>query len=368
MGKTDDISKELETVDLDDTNSDDYFEQVLKSTNEATDEDDASSGASDKNAADSSDDGDDKSGKENGVTIESLQAKLKEAEERADKLEKESKGRLNDTVKSRRERSEMKAELNDLKTAVSTLLEKRVANDKDALEDDDKDPLKETRTEVAFDEDDKAFVDLSKVNEKIEAENAKTREELQALKNAKLEEDLKLEFKNNVDSVVAEEETFAPAMDVLQTAFEDLNNAVIKMQERLEIMDGDDGALDQDKALDLLHGSDELAEFAEKHPGIDPIKIARAFNTKMDLRSSLQDIVNVKELAKKNDDDTDDVAKLDDKIQSAKNKPGSLTNTENQAGGNSDLISRIAQLDSADILDMSDAEVAKIEAMLEKEA
>ena len=58
---------------------------------------------------------------------------------------------------------------------------------------------------------------------------------------------------------------------------------------------------------------------------------------------------------------------LDAKIREAQKKPGSLAKTENQASGSVDLITRIANLNFSDIESLSDAEAAKIEAMLRRE-
>jgi hypothetical protein len=118
-------------------------------------------------------------------------------------------------------------------------------------------------------------------------------------------------------------------------------------------------------------GSPEEKEFLEKHPGINPIQIARAFNTKIDFRNTLSHIADTLKIGVKeeNEDtsDKDTVDKLDDKIKAAQQKPSGLGKTENQAGGATNLIDQIASLDTADLAEISDAEEAKILALLEKE-
>ena len=166
---------------------------------------------------------------------------------------------------------------------------------------------------------------------------------------------------NTIMGMIGTSQVFTPAYGDLQKAFKDLNDAVILMQERLEIWD-ENGAIEQDRALDLLDGSEELAAWSKTHPGIDPTKIARAFNSKVDLRSSLRDIAEVKGYNKK-----DIEPELDEKIKKAKDKPGSLGDSSDQAGGQPDLLSRIANLDSESLLEISDAEAAKIEAMLKQQ-
>jgi hypothetical protein len=364
MSEKDDISKELEAME-DDKGSDDYFEKVLETELDLPTDDDASADSSDKKVADGPKD-DDKAKKEDDDPA----AQLKAANDRIAELEKEAKGRLSDTVKSRQEKRMMKEELTELKSAVSSLLAKR-DNAADGEKDEKKSPLDETKMGVEFDDDDKAFVDLKPVKEKIEEETKKTRAELDELKAERDAAARKEAFKRAANEIISEDaDSFDPAFPVLQEAFKDLNDAVIAMQERLEVWDAEDGSIDQDRALDLLQGTEELKAFEEKHPGIDPIKVARAFNTKVDFRTSLRNIADVKEFGKAdNDADAkDSEAKLDDKIKAAKDKPGSLAGASDQAGGTADLIARIATLDTEEIVNMSDAEAERIEAMLEREA
>jgi hypothetical protein len=357
-----DISKELEAAKIEgEENDDDYFEKVLETEMAlpTDDDDDAGADTSDKKVADKSEEDDQKKSEEqqDEEDVAALKAKIAQ-------LEKEAKGRLSDVVKSRQEKSQMKTELAELKSAVSTLLEKRNDALKEIVEEKEEDLVIDKRG-VQFDDDDKAFVDLSDVDKKIESETQKTRAEIEELKAEKANREAKEAFETQVKTILNEDETaFTPAFDELRVAYKNLNDAVIAVQHRLEIEGDEDGTIDQDTALDLLHGSEELKMFQEIHPGIDPIKVARAFNSKVDFRTSLRDIANVRSLDKKDDDAS---AKLDEKLEAAKKKPGSLSGTENQAGGNASLLERIASLGSEEILSMGDAEAAKIEAMLENE-
>ena len=353
-----DISKELEAIEGDEE-TDDYFEKVLETELELpTDDDD-----------DPADDGQKKeeepvAKEDNEPTIEE---QLKAANDKVTTLEKEAKGRLNDTVKSRQEKSIMKAELTDLKSAVTSLLKKR----DDALETDEDPDEETTKKGVEFDNEDKAFVDLEDVHKKIADEGAKTQEQIDELKNQKVKEQQIADFNHEKNEIIGEDTAaFEPSFPVLQEAFKDLNTAVVELQNRLEIADNEDGTVTQDHALELLDGSPELKVFSEKYPGIDPIKIARAFNTKLDFRISLRDIADINKFgASDNDDDTKSGEKeISEKIKAAKDKPGSLANSSDQAGGTADLLTRIHELPTSDIENFTDAEIKKVELMLEKEA
>jgi hypothetical protein len=258
----------------------------------------------------------------------------------------------------------MKSELVELKSAVSKLLEQRDNALKGDEESEEDTVVDLSKRGIQFDDDDRAFVDLSDVDKKIASEVGKTREELAELKEARAKEEALKVFNDNINNIIDEDsDVFKPAYDDLKVAFKDLNDAVIQIQERLEIWD-EKGAIDQDQALDLLADSDELKEWNKSHPGIDPIRIARAFNSKVDLRSSLRDIANAKGYKNK---DKDIEADIDEKIKNAKDKPGSLGDASDQAGSEADLLTRISNLDSEALLGISDAEAAKIEAMLKQE-
>lgn len=355
MTGSEDISKELEAIEDDVDN--DFFEEALKQELKIpTDDDDA-----DASAAKEAEEDVKKEEEEDPAVL------LKTANDKIAELELQAKGRLSDTVKSRQEKSAMKAELTELKSAVSSLLEKR---DDAGKKEDEKPLLEETKIGVEFDEDDKAFVDLKDVKEKIETDNKPLREELETLKADKALVEQKAAFKKAADEIISEDQkAFDPAFPILRDAFKDLNDAVIALQNRLEIMD-DDGSIQQDEALDLLRGTEELKGFTDKYPGIDPIKVARAFNSNVDFRSGLRNIANVNKFGLSDNDDkaTGIEAKLDEKIKAAKDKPGSLAGSSDQAGGTADLLSRIAAQSTEEILSYSDSEIDKIEAVLEKEA
>jgi hypothetical protein len=347
----DDISKELEAVEGDD-DQDDYFEKVLESELELpTDDDPEDDGAKEKEPEKEAD------------PEPTIEEQLKAANDKVAQLEKEAKGRLNDTVKSRQEKAMMKAELTELKTAVSSLLAKR----DDALAAEEKPAEETSKKGVEFDEEDKAFVDLEDVHKKIADEGAKTQEQIDELKNEKIKEKQRDAFTREKNEIIQEDApAFEPSYPVLEEAFNDLNDAVITLQNRLEIADNEDGTLNQDHALELLDGSPELKEFSDKHPGIDPIKVARAFNTKLDFRVSLRNIADAKKFGQADNDA--EPAGLSKEIKEAKNKPGSLANSSDQAGGAADILSRIHDLPTSEIENFTEAEVKKIELLLEKEA
>lgn len=355
------ISKELEGIDVqNDADKDDYFEKVLASTDEPpTDEDEAGTDTSDKKVVDNPED---------QKQQEADSAEVKALKDKIASLEKEAKGRLSDVVKSRQDKAAIRSELDELKSAVSSLLEKRNDALKEELEDK-KAPLEDTKKVVEFGEDDSAYVDLSEVKDAIAAENAQTKAELAELKEERELARMKEEYDRNVQAIIGEnKEMLEPAYDNLKDIYMSLNDKIIEIQNRTGYMgENNDGVLSQDEALELLADSPEEKAWLEDNPGIDPTRIARAFNSKIDLRTSLRHIAKVTKASKEPENKDTKLDTLDEKFKAAKQKPGSLGSAENQAGATGDLIDRIANLNFEDLESLSDAEAAKIEAMLLRE-
>ena len=146
-----------------------------------------------------------------------------------------------------------------------------------------------------------------------------------------------------------------------------LNDKVIDAQNRTGTMDGPEGGIDIDAGLDLIDGSPEEKEFLKDFPGVNPINIARAFNSKRDLKFALDHISET--VLKTTDDNKGSIDKDDEELlKKAKTKPGSLTGQENQAGATDGLIEKISSLPAEDIMKLSDAEADKVmKLMLEDE-
>jgi len=339
----DKLNKDISDDQLDD---DDFFEKLLNKKVDLPTDDDPEN--KDKDAKI-----DDLTKEDNEPTIEELKGKIAT-------LEKEAKGRLSDTVKSRQEKAQFKTELTQLKTAVSSLLDKKQEIEKDPL------PLEDPKRKVEFEEDESAFVDLSPVKTAIQTESEKTQKQIDQLKQADVIRTAKEQYDKTLNNILdVDREKYDPAYSKLQEIMKVLNSKVIDAQNRTGTWDNKDGGIDIDVGLDLIDGSPEEQEFLKDFPGVNPINIARAFNSKRDLRFALD---HVSETLLKVDPDDESKKLLEEKdaelLKKAKTKPGSLTNQENQSGADSSLLDRIGKLSTQQIMDISDAEADKIEKLM----
>jgi chromosome segregation ATPase len=350
------IKEELENAKVEESD-DDLFEKILnEDINPPTDDDDKDAGTGESSDKEAEKEKSEEDKHEDSEDVESLKAEI-------ERLKKEAKGRLNDVVKSRQEKRQFQSELDQLKGAVQTLLEKRNPADDSTNKDEGEGDELEDVAKVEFGENDSAYVDLSKVKKAISTETEKTRAELEQLR---LQEEIRKAqeaYQKNVQAIIGEDkDVFEPAYDKLKDTFRDLNDSIIELQQRTGEM-GDNGVLSTDEALDLFSGSPEETEFLKSHPGVDPTRVARAFNSKVDLRTSLRHVADVFKIGVK-DEAAGLEQKIDQKLEHAKRKPRALGGTENRDTKTSDLIERISQLDYKDMESMSDAEAAKIEQLL----
>jgi len=327
--------------DDDDLSDDDYFEKLL--------------------AENSGDDGNDGTGtikKEEGPTRAEL-------EKENEKLKKEAKGRLTDTVKSRQERTAMKTELIELRGAVTQLFSKR-----DSLNGEEKKTpkaLEDTKKKIEFEADESAFVDLGEVKTAIKESKDSTQEQIDELKQLTQDQAVKSDYERTVSSILdTNRAEFDPAYQKLQEAVKSLNDKVIEAQNRTDTPgDPKTGELTVDAALDLLDGSVEEEAFRKDYPGLNPTQIARAFNSKRDLKDTLTQIATI--LKSDTKSKTADNADMD-LIRRAQKKPGSLGGQDNQSGAGETLLDKISNLPTESIMDISDAEADRIEKlMLEEE-
>ncbi len=340
--KEDTVIDKLNTeVDDDKLTEDDLFEKLLNTKVDIPSDDDPPK----------KEDVNDLNKEDNGPTREELEEKIAT-------LEKEAKGRLNDTVKSRQEKAIFKTELGQLKSAVSSLLDKKQDLTKESP------PLEDAKRKVEFAEDESAFVDLEPVKSAISLESEKTQKQINELKQTEAMRVAKEHYDKTVNDIISiDKDRYDPAYSELQKIMTSLNNRVIEAQNRTGTMDDEDGGIDPNVGLDLLDGSPEEEAFLKDYPGVNPTNIVRAFDSKRDLKFAL-DHISATVLKPADNDDTGVKNILDEKdadlIKKAAAKPGTLSKQENQGLASDTLLDRIGKLDTEDIMNISDAEADKI--------
>ena len=204
------IDKLNQEVDNDKLSEDDLFENLL---NEKVDLE-----------KDNNDD-DNSRKKTDDLNKEDNEPTREELLEQIATLEKEAKGRLTDTVKSRQEKAQFKQELTQLKSAVSSLLDKKQELEKEPL------PLEDPKRKIEFEDDESAFVDLSPVKTAIESESEKTQKQIDELRQAELVRVAKEQYDKTVNEIInLDQEKYNPAYSELQKIMDHLMNVLLKLR------------------------------------------------------------------------------------------------------------------------------------------
>ena len=161
-----------------------------------------------------------------------------------------------------------------------------------------------------------------------------------------------------IDNIVAENETFPKAHNALNGAVKWLDERLIPKLEE----DGFKTTPPTGTILDVLDGTEIESEFEKQFPGVSLDVIVRAHDSKRDLRAALKHLSPEEEKAEEKDDKTDMKT-----LASLAKKPSNLTGETNQKETRGLTLDMIASIDTEDMLEMSDDEIAKLLRVAERE-
>jgi hypothetical protein len=98
----------------------------------------------------------------------------------------------------------------------------------------------------------------------------------------------KQEADKRLQSVLETDERYPRAMDVLRSAYSDLNGVLIEVMNSR----GMTGALSAEQALDLIEGTPFADAWAKRHPGIDIVDVAYANESDRIFRRALRNVAS----------------------------------------------------------------------------
>jgi len=164
------------------------------------------------------------------------------------------------------------------------------------------------------------------------------------------------EFFAVVDSVVQMDESFIPALPVMDKALNYLRAEVSRLAKQ-DVLSG--------RAIDIVEeNEDVMNSFSEQFPGVSHRDILRAYDSKSDLREALKSIAGTME--KGDTVDTPATPKVGisasenlKKIAGVQSSIGTARNQKVSTGGIE--LEDYVNLDAEDFNNLSDAEIAKVE-------
>jgi hypothetical protein len=229
------------------------------------------------------------------------------------------------------------------------------------------------RVYVKFDDDGNPFVDpkdlkgLSKKDIK-EVENQLAKVETNQVTQAK-----QTQLRDDLQSVLGRDKAFPDAYGQLRDAFAFLDEA---LQTIVEEQDLDPKKLDLNSALDLIEGhKDSMKAFNQKYPTIDIETVVEGISldsqgnvNKRKLRKALNAIKTEEgeETSTAEEKEEKNKTKLKT-LKTIARKPSNLGSLKNQRGTAEMSLDDVAGITTEDFLEMSEADVKKLESLLKEE-
>ncbi len=286
-------------------------------------------------------------------------------------LKKQNKGYYKEMKAERAKRQEFqdfKGRFEQLSSTVNDILTK--TKDKDDSSDDGE--TKINGIPVSFDDDGNPYISQEEINSLVKGYTSEIDEVRQTLQQSSQQKQMEDAFNSAVDSVVSQDNRFAPARSKLDKARAFLNEKLIEYQKINNVP----GQLTPGQAIDILSEEEDIMEdFTEEFPGFDASTALRAYDSKTDLRTALDGIAKL-DASDKGEEKTEKEEptgikgdkEKSDALKKLLKKPSTHGSTSDKKASQVDVVERVSQVSTEDLIDnLSDDDVAKLESALLKE-
>jgi len=281
-------------------------------------------------------------------TVDELMAKLQ-------KLEKEKDGLYREMINERKTRQELKSQLDAINSVLAEIKQRKAEG---AYGEGEKQPTLKG-VPVKFDEDDNPYIDAEDLIKILEPKIRPVNEAVSELAESTLVQQIEAKNAEIMNSLISEDPNYAVAAQRLNQAWAFLDKGFDKVLAQKGIDPSAIGSMDD--AIEILENSDLVAEFEEKFPGLDYEVVIDAFTrnangliSKRKYRKALKMASQIPSEGKE---------KLD-KLKFLSNKPSNLSGKANQKGGGGRTLADVAEISVDDFLNLSDADIARIERAL----
>lgn len=277
---------------------------------------------------------------ENEAAEDDLQAKV-------DALIKEKDGLYKEMIAERRTRQELKSQSQALQEQFETV--KQVLSE-----------IKESKTsgkqkgsgiKLKYDDDGDPYIDPKD----LEGFIAPVKERIEAVQGDSISQSIQLENTKRINTVLQSDPAYAEGYRAVQEAWGFLDGEFNKYV----IQNGiDPKTLTLESALEMIESGEIGQSFADKFPGLDIDTVSDAFTVGSDGLVNTRKLKKAVRLAspKKNQ-------KMDN-LKFVAGKPNNLATQPNRKGGSGRTLDDLADISVDDFMNLSDADVAKLERAL----
>jgi|GEM_PF-6247384 len=281
-------------------------------------------------------------------TVDELMAKL-------EKIEKEKDGLYREMINERKTRQELKSQLDAINSVLAEIKQQKAEG---AYGKGEKQPTLKG-VPVKFDADDNPYIDPEDLVKILEPKIKPVNEAVTNLAENTLAQQIEAKNAEIINSLVSEDPNYVVAAQRLNQAWTFLDKGFDRVLAQKGIDPSAIGSIDD--AVEILEDSDLVAEFEQKFPGLDYEAVIDAFTrntngliSKRKYRKALKMASQVSSEGKE---------KLD-KLKFLSNKPSNLSGKANRKGSGGRSLADVAEISVDDFLNLSDADIARIERAL----
>jgi len=290
---------------------------------------------------------DDPKGTELQSTVDSLTEKLEAAS-------KEKQGLMNAAKSERRKRQEMKGSLDSLTSTVNSIIQQRQAGKKDDLND--------VGMLVDFSEDgEKAYIPNKELDDMLNPLYQKIEQLESTIRMTAGAAEGNRQAKDTMDSIVGSDERYGSVYGKYRAARNWVENQVIDFQRDNNI----NRVVSSGQALDKIFTEDMEKEFKEKYPEFSLVDVVTAEDSQRHFSNMLSNTADTFDSLMNNDKSQKPVDSS--KFKQIINKPLGLSSATNAKGSELTVSEKVGQLNSTDIMDLSDAQASQLEEALLRE-
>lgn len=293
-----------------------------------------------------------------------LEDQLTETTAKLEELEKSFKGQFGALKAEREQRQALQEENQQFKgrlDEISTTLKDAIARKSGTGE-------KETPEGIPVDIDEEGNATISQefLSNLIATQIKPVEEKLGKVETAGTERDTRStqerDAQKTIDGVIAENEDFPAAHSKLTRMISWVDERLIPKLEE----DGHKTMPSVGRTLDILDGTEIESDFGKQFPGVSMDMIIRSQESKRDLRSVLKHLGEEKSDLKGKDDKKDEKIDLKN-LKKIAEKGSNLGDVRNQKETRGLSLDQIASINTEDFLDLDDADITKIQRVLEQE-
>jgi hypothetical protein len=268
-------------------------------------------------------------------------------------LEKEKQGLLKGVKDERRKRQELKGRLDQVTESVNDILATR-----DQLATQELEKKAEATVNgipVEFTDEGDAFLPMDKVNAITAPYEKEINDLKQSIEYLTAAGDQRAKAQRTIETIVGKDESYGPAYNKYRSARDWVESKVVDFQRMNNIQ----GTLSPGQALDHVFDADLKQEFESSFDNIDLVDVVTAEESELLFERTLSNIATA--MTPKTDNQPDS------RFQKVLQKPSGLGKSANAKGGEVPLSERAGNMSSADIMNLSDAQIEALEKALLKE-